>query len=163
YGHNYELLWSSLAYPIVAPVVILVFVPFYAKLDLYTAYEYLERRFNPAVRLLMSLLFLVLRGAHIALVIYAPSLVINLVTGLRVWQCIVFMGGFTTLYTTLGGIKAVIWTDVIQFTAVTTGVLLVLWSALAHIDGGLATAIHTAAEAGRLKLFNFSMDPTELT
>jgi len=68
--------------------------------------------------LLTSLLFHILRGMHVALVIYAPSLVINLVTGLPVWECILFMGCFTTFYTALGSMRAVIWTDVIQFCAV---------------------------------------------
>ncbi|MFN0166232.1 MAG: sodium:solute symporter family transporter [Bryobacteraceae bacterium] len=163
YGHNLELLINSLGYPLMAPIVILVFVPFYAKLNLYTAYEYLEKRFDLNVRLVTSILFQVLRGMHVAIVIYAPSLVINLVTGLPVWQSILFMGLFTTLYTTLGGIKAVIWTDVIQFCTVTLGILLIFGTALAEVPGGMTTAYHTALDAGRLKLLNFSLDPKELT
>src|SRR5512139_3832678 len=66
------------AITLMGPIVIKVFVPFYSRLNLYTAYEYLERRFSLPVRLLTSVLFQVLRGAHVAIVIYAPSLVINL-------------------------------------------------------------------------------------
>jgi len=80
YKHNLELVWAAFGYPLMAPLVIFVFVPFYSKLNLYTAYEYLERRFSLNVRLLTSLLFHILRGMHVALVIYAPSLVINMVT-----------------------------------------------------------------------------------
>ena len=163
FRHNLELSWSSFGYPLMAPVVILVFVPFYSKLNLYTAYEYLERRFNLPVRLLTSLLFLALRSVHVALVIYAPSLVIHLVTGLPDWQCILAMGLFTTVYTTLGGMKAVIWTDVIQFFTVTIGVSVIFYTALNSIDGGVAVAYKTALEAGRLKFLNFSTDPSELT
>ncbi len=163
YSHNLELLWNTLGYPLVAAAVILVFVPFYSRLNLYTAYEYLERRFDLRVRLIASLLFLILRGVHIALVIYAPALVIQLVTGMPVWQCIALMGAFTTIYTTLGGVKAVIWTDVIQFTVVVVGMLLVFAISLAQVPGGLTAAWETASAAGRLKLFNFSFDPTELT
>lgn len=163
YKHNLELLWVIVGYPLVAPVVILVFVPFYARLNLYTAYEYLERRFSLSVRLVTSLLFQMLRGMHVAIAIYAPSLVISFVTGLPVWKCIIFMGLFTTLYTTLGGMKAVIWTDVIQFCMVTSGITMVLLTAVGHVPGGLTTVYHTALDAGRLKLFNFSTDPTQLT
>src|SRR5262245_52906245 len=56
YGHNLELAWNSLGFPLMAPIIIKVFVPFYARLNLYTAYEYLERRFNLQVRLLTSVL-----------------------------------------------------------------------------------------------------------
>ena len=163
YKHNLELVWAAFGYPLMAPLVIFVFVPFYSKLNLYTAYEYLERRFSLSVRLLTSLLFHILRGMHVALVIYAPSLVINMVTGLPVWECILFMGCFTTFYTALGGMRAVIWTDVIQFCAVSVGVLLIFYTALHHVSGGAIAAYGTALEAGRLRLFNFSTDPRELT
>jgi SSS family transporter len=163
FSHNMELTWMALGYPLATPLVIWVFVPFYSRLNLYTAYEYLERRFDLKVRLLTSLLFQILRGMHVAFVIYAPSLVIHLITGLPGWQCIFLMGAFTTIYTTLGGVKAVIWTDVIQFTAVSVGILLILWMAVARVPGGAPAAWHAAAEAGRLHQFNLSTDPSELT
>jgi len=163
YRNNLELLVIVFGYPLVAAIVIFVFVPFYAKLNLYTAYEYLEKRFDLNVRLVTSLLFQVLRGVHVAIVIYAPALVINLVTGLPVWECILLMGLFTTFYTLLGGMKAVIWTSVIQFCTVTLGMVLIFFSSLSHIQGGLAVAYRTALEAGRLRLFNFSTNPTDLT
>ncbi|MCX6625374.1 MAG: sodium/solute symporter [Acidobacteria bacterium] len=163
YQHNLDLLWSSAGFLIVAPLVILIFVPFYARLNLYTAYEYLERRFNLPVRIVCSALFQILRGLHVAVVIYAPSLVISMVTGLPVWQCTLLMGGFTTVYTTLGGMKAVIWTDVIQFCTVTLGIVLIFVIALSQVPGGLPAAYRTAAAAGRLDAFNFSLDPKELT
>jgi SSS family transporter len=163
FRHNFELQVMTLGYPLVAGIVIYVFVPFYAKLNLYTAYEYLERRLDLEVRLVTSLLFQILRGVHVAIVIYAPALVINLVTGLPVWACILLMGLFTTFYTLLGGMRAVIWTSVIQFSTVTLGMGLVFVFSLRHIQGGLAAAYRTALAAGRLRLFNFSTDPTDLT
>jgi solute:Na+ symporter, SSS family len=163
FKHNIQLALLSLGYPLMAPIVIKVFVPFYSRLNLYTAYEYLERRFSLPVRVLTSILFQVLRGAHVAIVIYAPSLVINLVTGLPIWQCILFMGGFTTFYTTLGGMKAVIWTDVIQFGVVTSGIFLIFIKAFTQVPGGAAGAFKAAAAAGKLDLFNLAADPTQLT
>ena len=163
YEHNLELFMMGFGYPLMAPLIVYVFVPFYSRLNLYTAYEYLEKRFNLSVRVVTSVLFLILRGMHVAVVIYAPALVINLVTGLSVWQCILFMGLFTTFYTTLGGMKAVIWTDVIQFGTVSLGIILIFITAISHVEGGLTGAYHVASEAGRLKMFNFSTDPRALT
>ncbi len=162
YKHNLELFWAT-TYPLMAPIVILVFVPFYSRLNLYTAYEYLERRFNLIVRVMASALFHVLRAMHVAIALYAPSLVISLVTGLPVWQCILLMGAITTFYTTLGGIRAVIWTDVIQFTTVMSGLVAILWASLGSLDVSIESAVRTASEGGRLKLFNLSTDPNELT
>jgi SSS family transporter len=73
------------------------------------------------------------------------------------------MGAFTIVYTTLGGMKAVIWTSVIQFSTVISGILLVCFVAVRHVDGGLATVYRSALEAGRLKVFDFSFDPRDLT
>lgn len=163
YKNNLTLLWVTIGYPLVAPIVILVFVPFYSKLHLYTAYEYLERRFDLKVRSLASGLFQILRAWHVAVAIYGPALVIHLVSGLPIWQCVLAMGLFTTLYTTLGGMKAVIWTDVIQFTTVMTGILLILWIALRGVPGGLSTVYTLAHSADRLRFLNLSADPHEMT
>ena len=108
YQHNLEIVWQAVGYVLMAPIVILFFVPFYTRLNLYTAYEYLEKRFNLSLRLVTSILFQILRSAHVAIALYAPALIIAFVTGRPNWQCILFMGAFTILYTTLGGMKAVI-------------------------------------------------------
>ena len=92
FKNNLQLAWLVLAPWIAAPVIIHVFVPFYAGLNLYTAYEYLERRFNVTVRLVASALFQFLRVVHVAIAIYAPAIALSLVTGLPVWQCVLLMG-----------------------------------------------------------------------
>lgn len=163
YKNNLELVWVSVGYPLVAPLVILIFVPFYGRLNLYTAYEYLERRFGLGVRLLTSGLFQILRSWHVAVAVYGPALVINMVTGLDVWKCVLVMGIFTTVYTTLGGIKAVIWTDVIQFVTVTSGILFILFTAIHKTPGGVAHIWQVASENGKLSILNTAFDPTQLT
>lgn len=163
YQHNLEIIWQAFGYLIVAPVVILVFAPFYTRLNLYTAYEYLEKRFNLNVRIVTSILFQILRCAHVAIALYAPSLIIAFVTGRPVWQCVLIVGLFTIFYTTIGGMKAVIWTSVIQFCTVVAGILLVTYVAVSHVNGGLAVVYQTALVGGRLKLFDFSFNPTHLT
>ncbi|MGA8540719.1 MAG: sodium/solute symporter [Terriglobales bacterium] len=163
YQYNLEIIWQAFGYLLVAPIVILVFVPFYTRLNLYTAYEYLERRFSLSVRLVTSILFQIVRCAHVAIALYAPSLIIAFVTGRPEWQCVLGMGAFTIVYTTLGGMKAVIWTSVIQFCTVVLGTLLISYVAVSHVSGGLATVYRTALDSGRLKLFDFSFDPRDLT
>ncbi len=163
YQHNLEIVWQAVGYVLMAPIVILFFVPFYTRLNLYTAYEYLEKRFNLSVRLVTSILFQILRSAHVAIALYAPALIIAFVTGRPNWQCILFMGAFTILYTTLGGMKAVIWTSVIQFCTVVSGILVISYVAVSHVNGGVATVYKTALDAGRLKLFDWSFNPKDLT
>jgi SSS family transporter len=163
YEHNLELVWSSWSYLFVAPVVMFVFMPFYSRFKFYTAYEYLERRFDLKTRLLGSAIFLLMRGSHVAIVIYAPSLILTLITGLPLTGCVVIMGICTTLYTTLGGMKAVIWTDIIQFSILITGLFTVCWLSISHIPGGVPVAWHVVQDAGRLHLFNFSADITQVT
>jgi SSS family transporter len=163
FHHNFEVMWFTFGYILMAPVVIKVFIPFYTSLNLYTAYEYLEKRFNLPVRVTTSILFQLLRGMHVAIAIYAPSLIVRLVTHLPLWECVLFMGVISTAYTTLGGMKAVIWTDVIQVCTVGITILIVLFVAFGRIDGGIAAAYHLASAGGRLRTFNFSTNPDVLT
>jgi Na+/proline symporter len=88
--------------------VIVIFLPFYCTLNLYTAYEYLERRFDVRVRGMTSFLFLLVRGAHVSIAIYAAAIVMTLVTPIPMRASVLLMGSVATLYTTLGGIRAVI-------------------------------------------------------
>jgi SSS family solute:Na+ symporter len=163
YQHNLELFLGTAVYLLVAPIVMYLFLPFYSRFNFYTGYEYLERRFDVKVRILGSTLFLLTRGAHVAIVIYAPSIVLSILTGLSLTGCVVLIGAFTTLYTTLGGMKAVIWTDVMQFTVLVSGVLAVFWLSVSKVPGGLGSIFHIASSAGRLHLFNFSTNPSEMT
>jgi len=163
FNHNFEVMWFTFGYILMAPVVIRVFIPFYTSLNLYTAYEYLEKRFNLPVRVTTSILFQCLRGMHVAIAIYAPSLIIKLVTHLPLWECVLFMGVISTAYTTLGGMKAVIWTDMIQVCTVGVTILIVLFVAFSRIDGGIGAAYHLARVGGRLRMLNFSTNPDVLT
>jgi SSS family transporter len=161
FKNNLQFAWTFLGPLIAAPLVIWIFVPFYSGLNLYTAYEYLERRFNVSVRLVASALFQFLRAVHVSIAIYAPSIALSLVTGLPVWQCVLLMGAITSLYTSFGGMKAVIWTDVIQFVTIWLGIGLMLWAALRQIDGGITEVARLARAGGRLRFWNPSLDPRE--
>jgi SSS family transporter len=163
YQHDLELYLSVIVLLLIVPIVMYLFMPFYSRFKLYTGYEYLERRFDLKTRLVASSLFLLIRGSHVAIVIYAPSTVLSLLTGIPLWGCVFLIGAFTTFYTTLGGMKAVIWTDVMQFTVLVAGICTVLGLSLTRIPGGIHTVYHVASAAGRLRMFNFSLNPRELT
>ena len=163
YSRNMELFLTTCAYLLAAPVVMRLFMPFYSRFNFYTGYEYLERRFDLKTRLLGSAIFLLTRGAHVAIVIYVPSLALSVITGLPVYVCVLIMGVFTTFYTTLGGMKAVIWTDVLQFSVLVLGMVAIFGLSVARIPGGVLGAFQVAKQAGRLQLLNFSLNPRELT
>ena len=134
------------------PIVLWVFLPFYHRLRVFTAYEYLERRFNPSVRLASSLLFLLLRGSYLAVVIYAPSLVLSTVTGLELKWTIFIVGGLATLYTLLGGMKAVIWTDVVQAAVLFGGLILVTVILILRVEGGMDEIVAAASDGGPFRI-----------
>lgn len=163
YKYDLQLFTATFGYLIVAPIAVTVFLPFYARQNLSTAYEYLERRFNLGVRLFGSLLFQTLRCWHVSISLYSASLVIQTIAGMAEWQSIVLIGVFTTAYTATGGLKAVIYTDLLQFLTLVAAMGLIIYVAAAHVPGGLAGAFATGREAGKFKMLNTSLDPTQVT
>ena len=121
-----QLSVATLAFPFAALFVSLLFVPFLARQKVFTAYEYLERRFNVQVRTVASALFVLTRGSHLSVALYAAALVFAQVMGVQIWLGLLILGGLTTLYTVFGGMKAVLWTDVIQFFVLVGGLIAVL-------------------------------------
>ena len=102
-------------FPLFMLIVVYLFLPCMARLRLFTIYEYLERRFGLPSRLLASLMFILIVVGRLAVVIYTTSLILSVITGLPVGLCIWALAGLTATYTVLGGMEAVIWTDVMQF------------------------------------------------
>lgn len=146
------------AYLVAIPIVILFFLPIYSRGNLYTAYQYLENRFDLRVRLLATLFFLLIRGVHVAVIIYAPALVMAEIVGVPLKLSVLIMGALTALYTTAGGIKGVIWTDTIQVGVVVVGVTAVTLSALHQIPGGLSEVLVVGASHGKFNLTDFSFN-----
>ena len=134
------VLWTVLAFFIATPITTLLFLPFFRSLNIYTAYEYLERRFDNRLRWIASGLFITRVACYLGLVIAAPSLAIVEITGWDFSTCVLLTGLAATLYTALGGMKAVIWTDSIQFLVLCGGIILILGYAIAEVPGGLAGA-----------------------
>jgi SSS family transporter len=158
FQQNMRLNQNILTYLLAIPIVILVFLPVYSRGNLFTAYQYLENRFDLRVRLLTSVFFLVIRGAHVAVVIYAPALMMAELMGVPLRLSITVMGVLTAVYTTLGGIKGVIWTDAIQVTTVLLGFTTVAVAVLSQIPGGFAEVWQTGLAHHKFDLVDFSLD-----
>ncbi len=150
---------QTLSIVLVVPVVMYVFMPFYHRLQVYTAYEYLEQRFDLSVRTLASGLFVVWRILWMATATYVPALVLHTVTGMPMLETILGVGIAATLYTVAGGMRAVIWTDVCQFFILVGGSVLAVWL-IGRDAGGMVDAWRIAEQGGRTKLFDWSLDPT---
>lgn len=151
-----------LGIPCAILVICMVMLPIFFRLNIYSIYEYLERRFDHRVRLLASALFLLSKCGYLAVVIYAPSLVVAQATGLPVQIVVLATGLGTMTYTLVGGIKAVIWTDTLQVGILLTGIVVTIWIVLGRVPGGLNEVLETADAAGRLKFIDWSLDPTEV-
>ena len=134
-------------YPWVAHVTL----PFYRRLNYYTAYEYLEARFDVRVRSLAAGIFIVWRLGWMATAIYVPCLAISAATGGRIplGPTVLVLGCVVTLYTALGGVQAVIWNDVIQFCVRFGGLAAVVAIAAASVPGGLGEIWRVADAAGK--------------
>lgn len=135
-----------------APFVVWLFLPFFRQLNVTTAYEYLERRFSAAPRLLGAAAFVLFQFGRMGIVLYLPALALATVTGIDVYLCIALMGVLATVYTVLGGIEAVIWTDVLQVFVLVGGALASLVVIVMGVDGGAGRIIHDGLEAGKLRL-----------
>ncbi|MCX8037171.1 MAG: sodium/solute symporter [Candidatus Sumerlaeia bacterium] len=139
-------LFLANTYVLIMPLVVYVFLPFYRRLNITTAYEYLELRFNAATRMAGSILFMLYQCGRIAVVMYLPALALATVSDLDVQTSILVMGVLCILYTVLGGIEAVIWTDVAQAIILLGGAVFSLVFLLAHVEGGLSGAVRAAAD-----------------
>ena len=133
------------------PVVNRVFMPFYSRMKLYSAYEYLEHRFDVRVRCMASGIFILWRVVWMSVAVYAPSLALWAATGGKVplIPTIVVLGLFATGYTVLGGMRAVIWTDVIQFVVLFGGMVIAAVMIVFEIDGGVGAIWQHMADAGK--------------
>src|SRR5688572_25496844 len=134
YATDWAYFFSALAIVALAPVVTRIYLPFFRQLDVTSAYEYLERRFNLATRWFGSASFLVLQLGRTAIVLYLPSLALATVTQFDVTTCIIAMGVISILMTFLGGVEAVVWTDVAQTVILLAGAALSLFFILGRAD-----------------------------
>ena len=149
----YPMLWMIL---LISFPVIKYYLPYFRKLNVTSAYEILEQRFNLFTRLLASTLFCIFMIVRMAIVLYLPSLALTAVTGIDIYLCIVLMGLVTIIYCTMGGVEAVIWGDVVQGLILVFGALFAVVYLAVNTEGGVMGCIDIALENDKLRLFDWS-------
>ncbi|MEQ1860781.1 MAG: sodium/solute symporter [Chthoniobacteraceae bacterium] len=149
-----------LSFFIATPFTAIWLLPHFCNSRYITVYQFLEERFSLAVRLFASGLFILRVSLWLAAATYAPALALREVTGMPLWFTICITGLVTTVYTMLGGMKAVIWTDVMQLFVLFGGQMLITYVAATKIPGGLGGVWDTCVANDRFAL-SFSIDPRE--
>ncbi|XP_019497331.1 PREDICTED: sodium/iodide cotransporter isoform X1 [Hipposideros armiger] len=158
YRYGLKFLWMCLGQLLNSLLTAAFYLPVFYRLGLTSTYQYLELRFSRTVRLCGTLQYLVATVLYTGIVIYAPALILNQVTGLDIWASLLSTGAICTFYTTVGGMKAVIWTDVFQVVVMLAG----FWVVLARgtmIVGGPRQVLELAQNHSRINLMDFDLDP----
>lgn len=143
---------------LVAFPVIKYYLPFFRRLNVSTAYAYLEQRFNYGVRAMASTLFIVFMVARMALVLFLPSLAMSAVTGIDIFVCILLMAVITIVYCTMGGMEAVVWGDVVQGIILVGGALLAAIFLVTQTEGGVSGFFDIGFADDKFVLFDWSLD-----
>ena len=146
---------------LMVPIVVMFYLPFFRRLNITTAYEYLERRFSLAVRLFGSLSFIIFQLGRMSVMVFLPALVITAIIGMDIYVAIILMGIFSIVYTVMGGMEAVVWTDVIQVVVLVFGIIYSLGFIITHV-GGVGVIYDIAMTDSKLLMFDWSFSFTNL-
>ena len=163
YATDWAYFMTKLPQILIPIIVCWLFIPFYRKLDITTAYEYLEKRFNRATRLIGSLSFIIFQLGRIGIVLYLPAIALNVATGFDIIFCIALMGVISLVYTIMGGIEAVIWTDVLQVIILIGGIILCLILISFNLEGGVKEIIDVGKQNEKFEILNMAFDFTQPT
>jgi SSS family transporter len=164
FATNWQYLMSNIIVVIGLIFVGKWIVPLLRRLNLTSVFNYLESRFHPSLRVLSSILFIVFQlGGRMTVILYLPSLALSTVTGIDINLCIIVMGIATIIYTVIGGMKAVIWTDVLQFFVMFGGTTFAIVFILMSLDGGVSEFVLSALSDNKFELVDFSFNLTDAT
>jgi SSS family transporter len=146
--------------PVAMVILCATAVPIFHRANVYTAYEYLEQRFDAKTRALVSAIFLIQRGLAAGLSLYAPAVVLSVVLGWPERSTTMLMGVLIVSYTAFGGNKAVIWADVLQMLLISCALILALFMAIHLLPAGVSwsNAVSLAGAAGRLNAVTWNVD-----
>jgi SSS family transporter len=163
YSDGMRFLQFYYGLPLAMVILCITVVPFFYRANVFTAYEYLERRFDSKTRSLTSFFFLISRGLGVGVIIAAPSVILSLVLGWSEIVTIFAIGLSTTLYTMVGGVQAVTWTDVKQMVVIFVGMGVVFFVILSQFPAGVSMmdGLHLAGSLGKLETVNTSFDLSE--
>jgi len=147
--------------PLAMIVLCITFVPIFHKLKVYTAYEYLEQRFDLKTRSLVAFLFLVQRGLSTGITIYAPSIILSTILNINTTYTTLFIGGLVIFYTVYGGTKAVSYTQLLQMSIIFLGMFAAgaMVVALLPQNVGFGHALKLAGKLGRMNVIDWKFDP----
>ena len=153
-GDAFKTAWLRFLPNLMLPVAVVIaayfFLPFFRRANTTTAYEFLEERFGPSIRLYGAIAFIVAQLVRVSLILYLISLVLQEITGFGAVWCIVIGGGVVAAYTILGGFSAVVWTDVIQTIVLLAGGLVCMFVILLALPGGFTQLLDVAITDGKL-------------
>ncbi|XP_038664248.1 sodium-coupled monocarboxylate transporter 2 [Scyliorhinus canicula] len=158
YRNGAAFVLFSFSYISVVIITAYVYLPIFYRSGIASTYEYLELRFNNVVRLAATVMYVLQTILYTSVVIYAPALALSQVTGFNLWGSVFATGSVCTFYCTLGGLKAVVWTDAFQLIVMVLGFFIVLIQGTISL-GGSKKVMTIAAEGDRLNIFDFSTDP----
>lgn len=150
--------WISVAFIITALGAAHIFIPVFYNLGITSVFEYTEMRFGRVTRVIACLIYLTWMMFYMAIVLYAPSLALNAVTGLSLWGSVLAVSLVCIFYTAVGGMKAVLWADTVQMLIVYAGMLTILIEGC-KVLGGIDKAWDIANRNGRIVIFEFNPDP----
>lgn len=146
--------------PLAMIVLCVTFIPIFQRLNVYTAYEYLEKRFDIKTRALTAFLFLIQRGISTGITIYAPSIVLSTILQVDIKFTTLIIGGIVILYTVYGGTKAVSYTQLLQMAIIFSGLFLAAYMVIHLLPEkvGFTDALHIAGNMGKLNAIDFNFD-----
>ena len=149
--------------PLAMIILCITAVPFFYRANVYTAYEYLERRFDAKTRSLTSFFFLISRGLGVGVIIAAPSVILSIVLGWHEMTTIFVIGLSTTIYTMIGGVQAVTWTDVKQMFVIFFGLFVCIFVIISQFPAGVSftDGLTLAGATGKLTTVSLSFDLKE--
>ena len=157
FSTNWRLIVPNLMVPVVLVFVVIFVVPLYRRVVRMSSYEYLEKRFGAFARLYGSTGFLLLRVIDLGFTLLLTAIAVEVITGWDIRLVVIGIGLFTILYTIIGGIEAVIWTDVLQGCVLATGAVTILAIILLTPEGGPAAVISTAYRGGKFSLGDYRL------
>jgi SSS family transporter len=158
YATNWIYFLGSMTLLPIILLTIIYFIPFFCRLNILTAYEYLEKRFNLGVRLFGSMTFILFQIGRIVIMMLLPAMAMATVTGLSVQFCILTMGILCVVYTTLGGIEAVIWNDCFQVIIFTAASVALMVAVCMNVEGGFVSILSIAHADSKLQQFDLRWD-----
>ncbi|MGE4489573.1 MAG: sodium:solute symporter [Kiritimatiellales bacterium] len=158
-GDAFKTAWIRFVPNLMLPLGVLLasklFLPYYRSRNITSAYEYLEDRFGPSVRLYAALMNILGQLLRNSIILFLVSFIMEELTGMAPWLCILLSGLCIAVYTVIGGINAVIWTDVVQVVVLLGGALFCLLTVLHHLPGGLEQVLEVGMADGKFSFCDF--------